>query len=157
MTVRRRFIIAFIAAVLLVSAVPALAQVRRIQGKVVDGEGQPVAGAAIEATIVSLADADFAVRKQRSDVARADERDRRLHRHRASRGRICRDRDEGRGRQRPNKGRRAAERPRHREPDTVEAGGSCGDRAELRDGHVDRGVRAQWPARPAPIGDSLDC
>ncbi len=41
---------------------PALAQVRRIQGKVVDGEGQPVAGAAIEATIVSLADADFAVR-----------------------------------------------------------------------------------------------
>ena len=50
------------AAVLLVSAVPAVAQIRRIQGKVVDEEGQPVGGAAIEATIVSLADADFAVR-----------------------------------------------------------------------------------------------
>jgi tetratricopeptide (TPR) repeat protein len=62
MTVRRRLIVASMAAVLLVSAVPALAQIRRIQGKVVDGEGQPVAGADIEATIVSLADADFAVR-----------------------------------------------------------------------------------------------
>ncbi len=62
MTIRRRLIIAFTAAVLLESAAPTLAQVRRIQGKVVDGEGQPVAGAAIEATIVSLADVDFAVR-----------------------------------------------------------------------------------------------
>jgi tetratricopeptide (TPR) repeat protein len=62
MTARRRLIIAPMAAVLLVSVVPALAQVRRIQGKVVDDEGQPVAGAAIEAIIVSLADADFAVR-----------------------------------------------------------------------------------------------
>ena len=44
------------------AAIPASAQIRGIQGKVIDGEGQPVADAAIEATIVSLADADFAVR-----------------------------------------------------------------------------------------------
>jgi tetratricopeptide (TPR) repeat protein len=62
MTVRRRLIVASMAAVLLVPAVPAFAQVRRIQGTVVDEEGKPVAAAAIEATIVSLADVDFAVR-----------------------------------------------------------------------------------------------
>ncbi len=44
------------------AATPAFAQVRRIQGKVVDEQGQPVAGAAIEATVVSLPSADFAVR-----------------------------------------------------------------------------------------------
>jgi tetratricopeptide (TPR) repeat protein len=62
MIVKRPLITAFMAAILLVSAVPALAQVRRIQGKVVDEEGRPVAEATIEATIVALADADFAVR-----------------------------------------------------------------------------------------------
>ena len=62
MTVRRRLIVASMAAVLLVPVVPAFAQVRRIQGTVVDEEGRPVAAAAIEATIVSLADVDFAVR-----------------------------------------------------------------------------------------------
>ena len=44
-------------------ATPAFAQVRRIQGKVVDEQGQPVQGATIEAAIVALADADFAIRR----------------------------------------------------------------------------------------------
>lgn len=44
------------------TAMPALAQSRRIQGAVVDDQDQPVAGAEIEAAMVALAGADFAVR-----------------------------------------------------------------------------------------------
>ena len=49
-------------AIVLAHATPALAQMRRIQGKVVDAEGAAVAGAAIEVTLTTLADAAFAVR-----------------------------------------------------------------------------------------------
>jgi tetratricopeptide (TPR) repeat protein len=45
----------------LVDTMPAFAQVRRIQGKVVDDQGQGVPGALIEAAIVSIADVDFGV------------------------------------------------------------------------------------------------
>ena len=51
-----------IVAVLLGAAASISAQARRIQGTVVDEDGKPVAGAAIEVTIVTLADAVFAVR-----------------------------------------------------------------------------------------------
>ena len=47
---------------LLATAIPALAQIQRIQGKIVDGDGNPVAGAVIEVTSVALADAAFGVR-----------------------------------------------------------------------------------------------
>jgi tetratricopeptide (TPR) repeat protein len=61
--IRRHLVVAtLLAAGVLAHATPAFAQVRRIQGKVVDEHGQPVAGAAIEATVVSLPSADFAVR-----------------------------------------------------------------------------------------------
>jgi tetratricopeptide (TPR) repeat protein len=53
---------ALIAVLLVGVATEAFAQVKRIQGKVVDEQGTPIAGAVIEATIVSLADAAFAVR-----------------------------------------------------------------------------------------------
>ena len=143
MTVRRRFIIPFIAAVLLISAVPALAQVRRIQGKVVDGEGQPVAGAAIEATIVSLADADFAVRNNdQTWRARTNETGDYIVTVPAAGTYVVTATKEGTGSDRTRVA--AAERPRHREPDAVEAGGCHGNRAELRSGRVHRRVRAQW-------------
>jgi tetratricopeptide (TPR) repeat protein len=57
-TFGRRNLIALLAAGVLIHATPALSQVRRIQGKVVDEEGRPVAGAAIEVTVVPLARAD---------------------------------------------------------------------------------------------------
>ena len=52
-----------IAVLLIGAAAPALAQARRIQGKVVDEEGRPVAAATIEISMASLADVDFAVRR----------------------------------------------------------------------------------------------
>lgn len=42
---------------------PAFAQIRRIQGTVVDEQEQPVEGATIEVAIVAIADADFALRR----------------------------------------------------------------------------------------------
>ncbi len=49
---------------ILAHATPAVAQgVRRIQGKVVDEQGQPVQGATIEAAILAIADADLAIRR----------------------------------------------------------------------------------------------
>jgi tetratricopeptide (TPR) repeat protein len=58
-----RFVGLVVAGLLIASAAtPAFAQVRRIQGKVLEAEGMPVADALIEATLASLADADFAVR-----------------------------------------------------------------------------------------------
>ena len=59
---RRRFVIFVASVVLLSAAIPALAHIRRIQGKVVDEDGKPVLGAVIEVVLVSLADAAFAVR-----------------------------------------------------------------------------------------------
>ena len=43
-------------------ATDSFAQVRRIQGKVVDEQGTPIAGAVVEATMVAIADVGFAVR-----------------------------------------------------------------------------------------------
>jgi tetratricopeptide (TPR) repeat protein len=60
--IRQKFAVPLAVAVLLATATPALAQMRRIQGKVVDAEGSAVAGAAIDVTLTTLADADFAVR-----------------------------------------------------------------------------------------------
>ena len=48
--------------VVLATAIPAFAQIRRIQGTVVDEDGKPVADAAIEVMLVSLANAAFAIR-----------------------------------------------------------------------------------------------
>ena len=55
----------FAAAALQATATGAFAQARRIQGKVVDEQGQPVVAATVEAAIVSLAYVEFAV--QRTD------------------------------------------------------------------------------------------
>jgi tetratricopeptide (TPR) repeat protein len=52
-----------LAAGFLASATPAHSQVRRIQGKVVDEHGTPVADALIEAAIVALPDVAFGVRR----------------------------------------------------------------------------------------------
>ena len=61
--IHRRLVIGtLLAAGVLAHATPALAQIRRIQGKVVDAEGAAVAGAAIEVTQTALTNADFAVR-----------------------------------------------------------------------------------------------
>ena len=49
--------------VALADVTPAFAQIRRIQGQVVDEQGQPVQGATIDAAIVALADADLAIRR----------------------------------------------------------------------------------------------
>ena len=46
---------------ILAVATPAFSQVRRIQGKVVDEQGQPVQGATIEAAILAIADADLSI------------------------------------------------------------------------------------------------
>src|SRR5688572_28547847 len=46
---------------ILADATPAFSQVRRIQGKVVDEQGQPVQGATIEAAILAVADADLSI------------------------------------------------------------------------------------------------
>jgi tetratricopeptide (TPR) repeat protein len=59
---KRTLTATLIVAGLLSAATPISAQIRRIQGKVVDDNGAPVAGAIIEATIAALEDADFAVR-----------------------------------------------------------------------------------------------
>jgi hypothetical protein len=47
----------------LADATPAYSQIRRIQGRVVDEQGQPVQEATIEAAIVALADADLSIRR----------------------------------------------------------------------------------------------
>lgn len=59
---KRKLTATLIVAVLLGAATAISAQIRRIQGTVVDENGTPVADAIIEVTIAALADADFAVR-----------------------------------------------------------------------------------------------
>ena len=102
---------------------PALAQIRRIQGKVVDEEGQPVAGAAIEVTIASLADVPTSPCEHNDQTWRAQTN---------ATGDyivtvpgageyVVTAAKEGIGSDR-TKVAAAAKRPRHREPDAVEAG-----------------------------------
>src|SRR5687768_15708122 len=59
---QRRLTATLVVAALLGAATSISAQVRRIQGKVVDENGTPIAGAIVEATIAAPADAAFAVR-----------------------------------------------------------------------------------------------
>src|SRR5687767_10008019 len=68
MTFRRGFIVAVMVTGLLATAGPTFAQIRRIQGKVVDEVGNPVSGAAVEVTLVALTDTAFAYNRMRNST-----------------------------------------------------------------------------------------